>query len=417
MLHVPPEVNRLEQARRECEGYLSLVNTSFAAAGLAPPEELYRELWESWRSDPNYVPSGSGSRSARRTVARAYSDEGDATDPDQVVLTAGSSVSYLLLLNVLRNHQRRGGDDRAGRGSPRTVLLPLPGYPLFEGILTALGLDALWYHCDPDTGFLPPVDEIDHLLHPRGAAPLALVLISPNNPAGITYPAALVQELVERCARAGTAVIIDEVFSLYRRDPAPHLSVYPALRTGDLPVFHLNGLSKLAAAPEIKAGWILISGGTDTLRREFIDRLDTAHDTYLTLSGPAEAAVRVFLGDPRAREARKHQRREINRRRDLVLAHLAAPWEARWVDSGIHIPVRLDPVAAAQVFRTLNDEAIAVSLLRRNGVLVHPGYLYGLDETQGYGTPWLILTALQDERILLQALDRLQGSRSAPPRS
>ena len=437
-------VGPLEQARRRAEAagtLVDLMNTSFGTAGVSWPEELYREAWTTWRARPRYRADGRGSPAAREAIA-AFEREENGTDADaeDVIITAGSSISYHLLFTFYR---RLTGSTE--------VAFPLPGYPLFHGILSPLGMSARWYHCRPEHGFLPDLEEIGRLLNGEtggadrsdsgtdGSArnhrpdhvhvgtprrpPAALVLITPNNPAGVTYPPSRVDEIVNMCSAAGVPVVIDEVFSLFRDEVAaravPADSVpsgfaaapHPGNNRRDAayPVAHLNGLSKLCAAPEIKLGWITLTGGTREARRETLEALDTLHDTYLTTSGFAEAAARVFLRDPRAKQARVDLRHTVERRRAALVELFASRphWTPHGASSGIHIPVAMDPVYAAQRFGTLDDETIAVRLVKEAGIHLHPGYFYELDHPHFAGGPWFIASALASPEAMERVIDRL----------
>jgi len=393
---MPELMNPVERARRRAaaEGRIrSLANTSFAAAGIRWPEEMYRAAWAAWRAHPTYTPTGRGGITARSVVASAT-----AVDPDDIILTAGSSISYHLLFSIPR------------RRAAATVALPVPGYPLFEGILSPLGMEPVWYRCLPENGFLPQLSEIEQLVNGPHLPPAALVLISPNNPAGVTYPDRLIAAIVDRCADAGVTVILDEVFSLFRPDLGERDIVAHDTSESSVPVVHLNGLSKLCVAPEVKLGWIIVSGGDSATRAHLTEALDTEHDTYLSLSGFAEAAVEPFIAGDAAGQARGAIRERVDYLRGAMVAELDAlpgvyPAPGH---SGIHIPLQIDPVVAAERFGTLDDEAIAVEILNATGVYLHPGYFYGLDAPQFSGSPWFVASALTDDETRSEAAAALQ---------
>ncbi len=422
-------VNPVEHARRRASaaGRLrTLVNTSFSAAGIRWPEERYEAAWTVWRNDPSYTPTGRGGITARTALAQEISAAGIPCAPEDLLLAAGSSLSYHLLFSVLRH--------RAPRRDPaRTVALPTPGYPLFEGILAPLGMSPVWYRCPPEDGFLPDYAEIQRLVtHPN--PPAAVVLISPNNPAGVVYPDEAVSAIGELCAAAGVTLILDEVFSLFRDAPTGSSSPTGSNPTtgsdtrtnsdtptgsdlvahdtteSPVPVVHLNGVSKVCAAPEIKLGWIMLSGGDSTVRTGLMEALDTEHDTYLALSGFAEAAVAPFLRDEAAGTARRAIRNRVSRMRSEMLTEIesSSGWHAAAVNGGIHIPLQLDPMAASERFGTLDDETIAVEILERTGVYLHPGYFYGLDYPQFSGGPWFVVSALIEESSRREAFRRLR---------
>ncbi len=414
-------VNPLERARlvREAAGDLiNLVDSDFAHAGLAWPAKLYGAAWKAWRAKPEYRPTGRGSPDARRAVAAFLSEDSAPIDADEVVLTAGSSVSYHLLFSLFRDRARARMTYEA-EDAP-AVALPVPGYPLFDGLLNAVGVRPAWYYCTPQHDFLPDPREIERLVRPP--RPLAaLVMISPNNPAGVTYPAHVIADILDICSDADVPVLFDEVFSLYRSGDLPSSVVRRAdvstsvprgpQGRGEHPTVHLNGVSKLCAAPEVKLAWIAVRGGTRARRAELVDQLDTRHDDYLTLSGFAEAAAAPFLTDPRAYRRRREFRDMINARRSYAIRHLAAVdgWEVPGTDSGIHVPVRLDPVYASRIFGTMDDERIAVALVERSGIYLHPGYFYGFDRSQFGGGPWFVITALHDEMTVREATSRIEA--------
>lgn len=394
-------------------GYIDLVNTSFRNAGLVFPERWYRRAWDRWRAAPAYQPTGRGSVVARNAIAAFLTGDGLHTTADQLVLTAGSSVSYDLIFRLLRNRRKRG----RSRRSSDTIALPVPGYPLFEDIARAAGLRPLPYTLTPSTGFdLEPLD----LCTALSADPVALVLISPNNPTGAIYSADTLRAVLETCAVSDTPIISDEVFSAYRQ-PGTGLPRIAAIANdvtvpaagsvppSQPPIFSLNGLSKLCAAPEVKLGWIAVHGEVERVA-ELVDELDTIHDTYLTVSGFAEAAGEVFLSDEATLDRQSPTERIAEMRAllhgglrsidGIVVTALPPPR-----CGGIHTTVRLDANLCAQRFNTVYDAEIARRILHEGGVHVHPGYLYGLNrDTTGVIDPFFVLTCLNKQATTEEAL-------------
>ncbi|SIQ35602.1 Aspartate/methionine/tyrosine aminotransferase [Alkalispirochaeta americana] len=380
-------------------GYIDLTNSSFSAGGLSFPEPWYQASWERWRARREYRPSGAGDHETRQGIARYLEADGLPAGPDQILLTSGSSVSYSLIFQHLREeHPRRNA----------LVALPVPGYPLLEEVVTSAGLSPLGYHLSPREGFSCLAPAIETVLRHD---PLALVLVSPNNPTGAIYPPEELRELFRVCSLRGCSLLCDEVFSSFR--PPGTALPRPATfaRESELPLFTLNGLSKLCAAPEVKLGWIAIHGAPAPVDRAR-DRLDTLHDTYLTVSGFAEAAGLIFLS-PEAASDRETLARTVGRRRSLARELLATLPQTSFPGEftpggGIHLPFRLEATFCAHRFGTLDDEAIAIRLLHETGVLVHPGYLYGLDRSvTGELDPWFVATCLNREETLSRGFHRL----------
>jgi alanine-synthesizing transaminase len=179
---------------------------------------------------------------------------------------------------------------------------------------------------------------------------------------------------------------------------------------GTAPLIHLNGLSKLCAAPEIKLGWIVISGGSPEDRAELVDALDTEHDTYLTLSGIGEVAAIAFLEGEAPPRRWYELRLAVEAARDAMVTALSRlpGIEPAPVDSGIHVPFRLDPLVAAERAGSVDDETIAVRMVEQVGLLVHPGYFYGLDYPAFADGPWFVASSLISRDTLERGIEGLR---------
>src|SRR5436190_886776 len=61
------------------------------------------------------------------------------------------------------------------------VLVPSPGYPLYDAALAKLDVENVPYYLDESNGWQPDVDDIKRRITPRTRA---IVVINPNNPTG-----------------------------------------------------------------------------------------------------------------------------------------------------------------------------------------------------------------------------------------
>ena len=188
-----------------------------------------------------YDPDPRGMRSAREAVAGYYAGHGAGVDPDAVVLTTSTSEAYSFLFRLLCD----AGD---------AVLIARPGYPLFDFLA---GLDDVRLETYPlfyDFGWWIDFGELERRIGPRTRA---LVLVHPNNPTGHATGAVEIARLMEVCARWGLALIVDEVFLDYGLEGP--VSTVARLEPECL-TFVVSGLSKIAALPQMKVGWLLASG-------------------------------------------------------------------------------------------------------------------------------------------------------------
>jgi aspartate/methionine/tyrosine aminotransferase len=122
--------------------------------------------------------------------------------------------------------------------------------------------------------------------------------------------------------------------------------------------------------PQVKLGWIAVSGPDPALAHA-LGRLEVIADTYLSVATPIQRALPTILGN------RGPVQRDIRAR---VAENLAA------LDAALahHPSIRRLPSdggwsAILEVPRTRDDEGWAETLVREDGVIVHPGYFFELD--------------------------------------
>jgi alanine-synthesizing transaminase len=381
----PPRENRLAALLREKRArgarLIDLTESNPTRVGLAAPGERIAAAL----ADPGVAahdPDPRGLRAAREVVA-AWCARGGAgpcggirpvqsATADRMILTAGTSESYAYLFRILCDP----GD---------AVLVPAPSYPLFEYLAAIDAVHVTPYPLALDDRFRVDIEALERaLLRPAGPVPRAVVLVNPNNPTGTAITAYERRAIDAACARAGAALISDEVFLDYLwGDPAarPIQAAGPAgtaaavsaagpLAGGAPPAaltFTLGGLSKACGLPQMKLGWILVDG-PGPVRAEALERLEFIADSYLTVGTPVQRAAGRLLEIGAEVAARIGAR---------VLENLAAIRAA--VPSGS--ACRLLPAdggwcAVLQVPALHPEEDLVLALLREDDVLVHPGYFF-----------------------------------------
>lgn len=340
---------------------LDLTESNPTRAGIASPPDLLEPLFNA--AARLYEPAPGGLEAARQAVAADYARRGVAMSADRIVLTASSSEAYAHLFKLLCDTGDR-------------VLTPLPSYPLFEYLagLESVAVDR--YALAYDGEWRLPLSSVEAALTPRTRA---LVVVNPNNPTGSYLRRDEAAALLELCAKRDLAVISDEVFTDYAfgEDPQRHGSL--AGETGAL-VFCLGGLSKSCGLPQMKLGWIAVSG-PDSLREEALARLEIVADTYLSVATPVQHAAPLWLArlaslqapiTARLRENRAALERLVDRDSPATLLRLEGGW-----------------YAVLRVPATLPEEERVCRLLERHDVLVHPGYFFDFP-----GEAYLVLSLL-----------------------
>ena len=294
-----------------------------------------------------YEPHPRGSSEARTAVSADYARQGTTIAPDRILLTASTSEAYSLLFKLLCDP----GD---------AVLVPAPSYPLFDHLTALDAVRAVPYRLEYHGRWHVDVESVDAAWSGDVRAVLG---VSPNNPTGSMLTRAEVDALALRCAAGSAALILDEVFADY---PFVEDGVS---RPGDLPclTFRLGGLSKSAGLPQVKLGWMAVSG-PDRLVAEAVHRLELIADTYLSVSTPVQVAASALIRRGASVRAQILARVRANYAalRERAASHPAA--EVLNADGGWAAVVRMPS--------TVPEEELVLSLLDADGVLVHPGYFF-----------------------------------------
>ncbi len=185
-----------------------LLNLSQAAPVEPPPEGLRRAMAEALLEDPASHLYGPvlGLPALREEVAARWSAAyGGAVAPAEVAITSGCNEAFAAVMATL-----------AGDGDE--VLLPVPWYFNHRMWLEMTGVRAV--PIAAGEGLVPDPGGAARLVTPRTRA---IALVSPNNPGGVEYPAAVVRGFLELARARGLALILDETYRDFdSRTGAPH---------------------------------------------------------------------------------------------------------------------------------------------------------------------------------------------------
>jgi aspartate/methionine/tyrosine aminotransferase len=382
---LPPsfEPNALTLAIRRARGagreILDLTVTNPTRAGFEYPDGLLTALGGAEGLD--YDPHPLGLRAAREAVAADYQRRGISVDPDRLVLTSSTSEAYGWLFKLLCKPE---GD---------TVLTPVPSYPLFDHLTRLEGVLAEAYRLDYHGRWSIDFDSLDRAWTDEVRGVLA---VSPNNPTGSAIDAAEMTTLGDRCAYYEAGLILDEVFADYPLGNGALASL--PMPSGCL-TFRLGGLSKSAGLPQVKLGWIAVSG-PDALVTRAMDHLELIADTYLSVSTPVQlAAARLIAGGAAVRsQIAERVRRNYASLRAACRRHAAI--EPLHADGGWS--------AVLRVPATRPEEALTIEMLERDGVLVHPGFFFDFASEAYLVVSLLPRPELFDEGIR-RVLERADG--------
>jgi len=331
----------------------------------------------------SYVPDPRGLAAAREAVAGYHASRGATLDPDDVVLTAGTSEAYAHLFRLLADPGDR-------------VLAPRPSYPLFEPIARLEGVELDHYDLAPGERWRLDVASLEAAITDRTRA---VIVVQPNHPTGSCLDAGEIAALETLCARHGMAIVSDEVFGDFGWETATggpgsgsegH-GLPSLLGPRAVPTFVLSGLSKVCGMPQMKCSWIAACG-PDAARAEALRGLEWIADLFLSVGGPVQAALPALLEARLDFQARVHARLAANR---TCLAGLhgveVLPADGGWV-------------AMLRLPDGRSDEDWALELLRRD-VIVHPGYFYdaGIEST-------VVVSLIVEDATFAEGLARIDAA-------
>ncbi len=374
------EQNRLAKAltdkRRTGERLFDLTESNPTRAGFSYPEdEILSAL--SAPDALSYEPSARGHVAARRAVSGYYADLRLNVSPEQVLLTASTSESYGFLFKLLADP----GDN---------VLVPAPGYPLFEFLSAFEAVTVGTYNLDYEhpLGWRIDFSSLESAITSRTRA---LLLVNPNNPTGSLVNPEDRQRILELCRLKDIALIVDEVFIDYSFSQTDVKDCSFAGEKEAL-TFVLSGLSKVCGLPQMKLGWIVLSG-PEVIEQQAAERLELIADTYLSVGTPVQHAAAQWLG---LRDGIQRQIRDRIKTNLALLEQLVETSSCRLLkaDGGWY--------SVLEVPRNVSEEELVFDLLLEDNVIVHPGYFFDFAREA-----FLILSLLPTRDVFEEGVRRM----------
>lgn len=348
----PNDIARL-RSKREENGLpvYDLASANVNDAGIYFPEDvLHDAVLHGLKQSKKYEPDSKGQLVARQAIADYY---GDSISPDHVIITPGTSQSYLYLFKLLANP----GDE---------ILVPRPAYPLFEYIARLAEVTLTYYNLKVDNGqWVVDMESIMQSITPRTRG---ITLISPHNPTGHVLSIDEARVIASLATIKKLPLIVDEVFCEFAYEnngalrEAKDLPQRKEFRNCPL-VFTLNGFSKMFALPGVKIGWMTACGDEDLIRRS-VAALETIADTFLATSEPMQFAVPEIF--EKGRKFLEEYRREVSNRLQTA--------------KNLYSIVPRGGFYGVRMIGEVDEHEFVLRALREYGVLLHPGYFFGIDE-------------------------------------
>ena len=352
---MPFQVFELERWQSDFEQTVDVNLADSSVRGAHLGELLTRDDWERFLGLELGYPEVNGTELLRHLVTRLYPS---AATANVLATVGGAEANQIVCQTVLEPGDR--------------VIVMEPGYRQVHGLATGLGCEVVPFPLDPDHGWRP---DLDRLEHEAKAGVKLIYVVNPNNPTGTVLTQHETAVVVEIAARAGAWLLADEV---YRGAELTTDQETPSFWNQYERVVAVNSLSKAYGLPGLRIGWAVAPAS-------LVGPLWRRHEyAVIAAAGPSMRLAELALDD--ATRARLLARqRKLSR----------GGWEimSAWLDLNRDLVSCVTPVATSMAFVRyhLDEESVMVANAIREhaSVLVAPGAYLGAEHhlriTHGVG--------------------------------
>lgn len=292
----------------------------------------------------------SGMPELRKALAEHILDyKGVAYDPaTEIIVTAGGQEALYLALNTLLQH-----------GQGEEVLVPDPGFVLFQTCVRLAGGEPVFVPLVADQGFCWDIDCLRKVISPKTKG---IIINSPHNPTGAVHSCAHLEQLAAIAKEHNLVVLSDEAYDriLYDNHKFCSIASLPEMRERTLIA---GSLSKTYSMTGWRIGYL--AGPA-----EFIRNVVKLHQNVMLslCSFAQQGAVAALKG---SQEPVNQMVAEFARRREVILQGLeTAPGLSCVAPGGaFYVFVKHDT--------RLNSFELVEYLLAEAGVATVPGPEFG----------------------------------------
>ncbi|KAG8459227.1 hypothetical protein KFE25_005738 [Diacronema lutheri] len=338
-------------------------------------------------------PGGTGAYSTTQGVSRFREDvasfisrrDGHACEGRNVFLANGASAAIRMVLTATVS----SADD--------AVLVPIPQYPIYSGLLSLLGAHQAGYMLDEAQNWAVTVECLQAAYDDARAAgkcPRACVIINPGNPTGNVLSRDVLETVIAFCVAHRLVLMADEVYQENVHEPglsfvsARKVAIEMGERARALELFSFHSTSKGLLGECGKRGGYMELHNIDPYVQSQIFKLASSG---LCAAVPGQALTSLMVrppveGEPShelyARETADIRQALAERARLLVDGLRAIPGfscndasGAMYAFPAVELPPKAVEHARAQGLAP--DEVYAVSLLESTGICVVPASGFG----------------------------------------
>jgi len=353
---------------REATG-AEIIHLEVGQPGTSAPEPVLAAARKALANEPIGYTDALGIAPLRQAIAAHYQAQyGLSVDPEEVVVTTGSSAAFLL--SFLAAFEP---GDRVG--------LAIPGYPAYRNILSALEIEPVLIAVGENAHYQPTPELLAGMGRLDG-----LILASPANPTGTMISIDDLARLTGYCCEQGIRLVSDEIYHGITYEGAAATA-----RTYGREVVVVNSFSKYYSMTGWRLGWMLVP--PDLTRS--VECL--AQNFYISPPALSQIAALPVFGC-RA-ELDSHVGR-YRANRDLLIGALGAAGLTRFAPAEGAFYLYVDVSSL-----TRDSEKFCRRLLAETGVAVTPGLDF--DPVDGGG--WVRLSFAGTTESVAEAARRLKA--------
>ena len=356
------------------------IGDPIAYPGLPTPEHMVDAYAQALKDGRNGYSPSYGLPELRNAIADDERSKGWNASKDDVYVCHGVTEALQIIFAATLSQ----GD---------IVLAPGPHYPPYMAYPQGYGAETVEYKLKPNDGWKIDFDDIESKMDENVRL---LVIINPNNPCGNVATEEEVDRLLSIAKKwPNCMVIADEIYDGLDFT-GHHVSV--ASRSNEVPVFCLNGVSKVYYAPGWRIGYMAIHDPTGRMNlvRDGIERMLRSR---LCASTPAQLGYLAGLTSDRT--WMNAYRQKVITQRDLCVKRIAAidGLEVQSPGGAFYMFVKLTDEKWLQ-----NDKQFVLDLLHQEHVLVVHGSGFSAELGKGH----FRLVYLANVDILNEAFDRIE---------
>ncbi|KAJ7519660.1 hypothetical protein O6H91_20G049300 [Diphasiastrum complanatum] len=216
---------------------------------LLPPDGAIEALLNTAESSMfNGYAHSAGLLESRRVIAKYHSINSKLA-ADDVYITVGCSQAIQLCIEAL-----------ACPGS--NILLPRPGFPIYETFSSYYGLQCRHYDLLPDHDWEIDLEQLESLVD---CNTVAMIICNPGNPCGAVYSHEHLSQIAGLAERLTVPIIADEIYAHMVFGTRKFVPM--ATFSWKVPILVAGGISKRWLVPGWRLGWIILHDPRGILKR------------------------------------------------------------------------------------------------------------------------------------------------------